>query len=101
MMLLSIEAPPPAKEEVGCGGGFLAMPNSPSGVELGFMLWGSERERSDGTFLWPAVEVSIICSSNGVLLSECTSESGEPGVMASYISSGVAGIESVPLMAVL
>ena len=77
------------------------MPKNPSGVELGFMLWGSDRERSDGTFLWPGVEFSIVCSSSGVLLSDGTSESGEPGVVASCISSGVAGIESVPLMAVL
>jgi hypothetical protein len=73
----------------------------PSAVELGFKVRGSETDLRDGTLLGISVGLSKP-PSRGVLAAEEDSEPGEPGVPSSLlwsiISSGVAGMESLPLM---
>lgn len=77
MTSLFIEEAPllPAKLEECCTG-FLAMPRSPRAVELGFMLRGSDTDRSDGTLFEGSSGMSLAGDSRGVLGSE---ESPEPG----------------------
>ena len=50
MASLPVRAPPSTDE----AGGRLALERVPSGVEFGFMFWGSETERSDGNLLTPS-----------------------------------------------
>lgn len=98
---------PPAPEAVRpCGvlDGFLALPSSPIAVELGFMFGGSDTDRSEGIRLGLSAAHG---SREAESLDEPNSEGpssppGDVGVSKSFdrsISSGVAGIESEPLIA--
>lgn len=98
---------PPAPDAVRpCGvfDGFLALPNSPIAVELGFMFGGSDTDRSEGIRLGVSAAPG---SAEADSLNEPNSEEpslcpGDVGVSRSFdrsISSGVAGIESEPLIA--
>lgn len=90
----------PAKDDADWMG-LRAAPRTPSAVELGFRVRGSETDLKDGTLLGISVGLSRPLSS-GVLAVEEDSEPGEPGAPSSLswptISSGVAGMESFPLM---
>jgi hypothetical protein len=60
----------------------------PRAVELGFMLWGSETDRREGTLRGRSLGLLLLLlklgSSRGVLASEDSSEPGEVGVARSF-----------------
>lgn len=99
MTLLSM-APAPAAKDEPVWEGFLALPSIPSAVELGFMFWGSAKVLRNGSLLgepgdWPS------SSPLGVPAMDESSENGDACIERSRSSdmlSGVAGIESVPLI---
>lgn len=99
MTLLSMAPALLAKDEAGVGG-FLAIPSTPMAVELGCMFWGSEMDRREGT-LFVSMGFPEMCSSSGVVVSDWSSESGEPGMTRSCFSPGVTGRASEPLIAAM
>jgi hypothetical protein len=71
----------PANDDADCMG-LRAAPSTPSAVDLGFKVRGSETDLSDGTLLGISVGLSRPPSS-GVLAADDDSEPGEPGAPSS------------------
>jgi hypothetical protein len=98
-------APPaPVARVGGVFDGFLALPNNPMAVELGFIFGGSETDRSEGIRLGlsaskaspDSAPPTVPCSEGA---SPHTGNVGAAEPLDCSISSGVAGIESEPLIA--
>lgn len=99
-MTLFSMAPAPAAKEEPVWEGFLALPSIPSAVELGVMLVGPAKVLRDGSLLGELGD-SLSSSPLGVPAMDESSEKGDAcreRSRSSDMLSGVAGIESVPLI---
>lgn len=105
MTSLFMAPPAPAARVGGVFDGFLALPRSPMAVELGFMFGGSETDRSEGIRLGLSAEFGSTGGADSLeeldsdSASSAPGEAGAPRSSGRSMSSGVAGIESEPLMA--
>lgn len=100
-MTLFSMAPAPAAKDEPVWEGFLALPNIPRAVELGFIFRGSAKVLRDGSLLGELGD-SPSSSPLGVPAMDESSENGDACAESSRVPSdtlsGVAGIESVPLI---